>query len=235
MTVDGDGTATAGSDGPESVGSGGATTAGDEPTNAGADDSGSDDVGRTELSLAYATEPLSLDEFDVKLRETRRLLGVECAFYVIGSSHYVAAPALDLYELLSCRDLDEQRTTRVPLADADGTHEVSFASDAVVVDTRIEARPLSAYPDPSTCDLAYRFGPDAYTTIDCRSDGYDTYHTYPEHELALYTTSTLERVDGAAAASGAAVSEVETSTAETSDAEADHRSEADRTRSIDCD
>ena len=42
--------------------------------------------------------------------------------------------------------------------------------------------------------MAYRFGPDASTTIEVEGGAIETYHTYPEFDLALFTRTTIETV-----------------------------------------
>jgi hypothetical protein len=61
-------------------------------------------------------------------------------------------------------------------------------------ETLVERRPLAAFPAEESFDLAYWFDDDAVTTIDLRSDGYETYHTYPEFDLALYTRTVFDSV-----------------------------------------
>ncbi|WP_436926382.1 hypothetical protein [Halosimplex amylolyticum] len=158
---------------------------------------------------------------------TRRFLGAEFTFRVIGSSHYVSAPAYDFHELSSCEPVGcdgattlrldgattadvepDGRTEPAPTADAgaderaDATRtaepaprrRIDYAVDGLRCTTVVERRPLAAFPAEGTFDLAYRFGPDAVTTVDVLADGYETYHTYPEFDLALYTRTVFETV-----------------------------------------
>lgn len=155
------------------------------------------------LYLAYVPEQPPLEGYDVKHREQRPFFGTEFIFTIIGDSHYIGAPELDFHELFSCKPVREGRVKTVPLqsrgratgASAErasvGRHDTyterhQFGS--VGVTTKIKNEPLTEFPDPQQFDMAYRFGPEAYTTINCpASDTYETYHTYPEYDCALYT------------------------------------------------
>lgn len=170
------------------------------------------------LYLAYTAERPPLAEYDVKRRTQRRFFGAEFTFAVIGDSHYVGAPELGFYELFSCKPIRQGRATTVPLTgeqrspesrspsesrrsaerhrsvgappsdDGREIHSGHYRFGSVGVTTTITREPLSAFPGPEPFEIAYRFGPRAYTTIDCRSPTtYETYHTYPEYDLALYS------------------------------------------------
>lgn len=142
------------------------------------------------LHLSQRTEPPDLTALDVKHSETRSLLGAEWTVAVIGSSHYLGSAELSYHELCSCEPVDGPAVVDVPLGV--GT-ERRFETDvgAATAATTVEGRPLSAFPGPDAADVAYRFGPDAYTTVDLSGQGYETYHTYPEYDLALRTTTTI--------------------------------------------
>ena len=158
------------------------------------------------LYLAYTAEEPPLAEYDVKRRVERPFFGSEFTFAVIGDSHYIGAPELGFYELFSCKPIREGRVTTVELAaeskppesrwstrnshpgDDQEIHTGRYQFGSVGVTTTIKREPLSAFPGPEPFDISYRFEPAAYTTINCRSTTtYETYHTYPEYELALYT------------------------------------------------
>jgi hypothetical protein len=155
------------------------------------------------LYLAYVPERPPLEDYDVKHREHRQFFGTEFTFTVIGDSHYIGAPALDFHELLSCKPIQAGRVKTVPLqserqasgvspqsgsVDSSDTHTERHRFGSVGVTTQIKTEPLSEFPGPQRFDIAYQFGPAAYTTINCRStDSYETYHTYPEYDCALYT------------------------------------------------
>jgi len=149
---------------------------------------------------------------------SRELLGAEFTFRVVGSSHYVSAPGFDFHELSTCDPVDADGATTLRLdgptvsgagsseAAADSTDGVggrrrlTYAADGLACATLVERRPLAAFPADGAFDVSYRFGPDAYTTIDIGADGYETYHTYPEFDLALFTRTTFESVPGGALA-----------------------------------
>ena len=163
------------------------------------------------LYLAYTAEQPPLSEYDIKRRVTRQFFGTEFTFAVIGDSHYIGAPELGFHELFSCKPIRRGRVTTVPLVDEsrppencqstenrppetadpgdkETIHTGRYRFGSVGVITTIKREPLSAFPGPEPFDIAYRFEPSAYTTINCRSTTtYETYHTYPEYELALYT------------------------------------------------
>ena len=155
------------------------------------------------LYLAYTAEEPPLVEYDVKRRVERPFFGSEFTFAVIGDSHYIGAPELGFHELFSCKPIRQGRVTTVDLTESDegrqstgsSTHGDSreihtgrYRFGSVGVTTTISREPLAAFPGPEPFDIAYRFDPEAYTTIDCRSaTSYETYHTYPEYDLALYS------------------------------------------------
>ena len=58
----------------------------------------------------------------------------------------------------------------------------------------VEHRSLEAFPAEESFDLAYWFGEDAVTAIDLGETGYETYHTYPEYDLALYSRTRFSRL-----------------------------------------
>jgi hypothetical protein len=142
------------------------------------------------LHLSQRSERPDLNELDIKHSETRSLLGAEWTVAVIGSSHYLGSSELGYHELCSCEPVGGPSVVDVPLTV--GTDR-RFETDAgaATATTTVEGRPLSAFPGPDTADVAYRFGPDAYTTVDLSGRGYETYHTYPEYDLALRTTTTI--------------------------------------------
>ena len=129
------------------------------------------------------------------------LLGTEFRCRVIGSSHYVSAPALDFHELSTCDPVDCEGKTTIPLEEGGRTRRLSHETDRLRCETEIEHRPLSAFPEDGEFDLAYWFGGEAVTTITVDDDGYENYHTYPEFDLALYTRTLFLRVEGVDATS----------------------------------
>ena len=149
------------------------------------------------LYLAYTAEQPPLAAFDIKRRVDRQFFGTEFTFVVIGDSHYIGAPQLGFHELLSCKPIRKGRVATVPLTKSRPAEQPSkreevytgcYRFGSVGVTTTITRAPLSAFPGSDYFDIAYRFEPAAYTAINCRSTTvYETYHTYPEYELALYS------------------------------------------------
>lgn len=142
------------------------------------------------LHFAYATTAPSLEPFDVKTIHPDDVAGRPGAFAVIGESHYVGVPALDFHEVCSCEPLSGERVRAVAL-EPGAERTFSFESERLDARTRAAVRPLDAFPGSEHADVAHRFGPDAWTTVRVRDDGYETYHTYPEYDLALYTDTRL--------------------------------------------
>ena len=139
------------------------------------------------LYLAYLNTRSDLDELDIKHQKKNQFFGAEFTFTVIGSSHYIKSEELGFHELLSCKPINEDLVKTLPL-DMGIEQTVKHETEDFTVKTVVRGEPLDQFPDPETFDIAYRFGPDAYTTINCLSNNtYETYHTYPEHDLALYT------------------------------------------------
>ena len=160
------------------------------------------------LYLAYTPEQPPLSAFDIKRRVDRLFFGTEFTFAVIGDSHYIGAPELGFHELLSCKPIREGRVTTVELTDEcrpaerpserETVHTGRYRFGSVGVTTTITREPLSAFPGPDPFDIAYRFDPEAYTTINCRSTTtYETYHTYPEYDVALYSEHEFTRLPAA--------------------------------------
>lgn len=170
------------------------------------------------LHFAYATTAPDLSAFDVKRVVPSTLLGEPAALTVIGESHYVGVPALDFHEVCSCRPTagESADVSAVTPLERGVEREVSFDSDRLRVETRAEVRPIADFPGASDADAAFRFGPDAWTTIELGAAGptaasaetastgtdreaspgtatYETYHTYPERGLAVYTETALSR------------------------------------------
>lgn len=144
----------------------------------------------TELRFAHLPSRPDLSALDVKCTVERSLAGATATLAVIGSSHYVGSTDLGFHELCSCRAVDAPDVAVLPL-ESGLDRTVTVERDDLRAETVVEGRPLAAFPGPADADVAWRFGPEAYTTIDSRGDGYETYHTYPERDLALYTRTAL--------------------------------------------
>lgn len=155
-------------------------------------------------NLTYTTTRPVLTAHDIKHRETRQFFDREFLFTVIGDSHYVGCEGAGYHELLTCKPLErtdptqgsafrdrEGLTKTVPLT-VGHQETLQHVLNGTGVRTELRGEPLSAFGPPESFDIAYRFGADAYTTIDIVADDtYRTYHTHPEHDLALRTETTL--------------------------------------------
>jgi hypothetical protein len=122
------------------------------------------------------------------------LLGAPVEVSVIGSSHFLAAPELGFYETASCKPVRAPDATTFPLSRGLET-TVTVETDAVSGRSVARGEPLSSFPGERSFDLRYDFGPEATTAIDLLEDGLETYHTYPEFDLSLYTETRLRRVE----------------------------------------
>jgi len=148
----------------------------------------------TEINLSHLPTEPSLDSLDVKAQTTASVHGVPFALTVIGSSHYVGAPDAGFHELCSCEPIPASDATTVPLeAGVESTVPVEAA--AFEGETVVRGEPLAAFPGPDDATISHRFGERAYTTITAFEDGFETYHTYPEFDVALYSATTLDPVD----------------------------------------
>ncbi|MEZ3117337.1 DUF2617 family protein [Halobaculum sp. MBLA0147] len=155
------------------------------------------------LTFVHASEPPTTDVTVYDACE-RSVLGVPFTFRVIGNSHAVAAPALDFYELSSCAPVDRDGTP-VTLDPAGETRRLVHETDRLRAETVVERRPLAAFPDEESFDLCHRFEPEAVTTVDVGERRFETYHTYPEYDLTVFSRTSLRLlsdtesdVDGAA-------------------------------------
>ncbi|WP_254521977.1 DUF2617 family protein [Natrinema caseinilyticum] len=159
------------------------------------------------LQFVHADRPPEVGDVRVFDSLTRQFLGTAFTFRIIGSSHYVSAPDYGFYELSTCEPAPSGGNggTVVPLEPDRPSRRLAFETDALRCVTVVEHRPLAAFP-PDRCeagwsdfDLAYAFDgdPEAVTTIEIGEDSYETYHTYPEFDLALYTRTAFTRIDGA--------------------------------------
>jgi hypothetical protein len=147
------------------------------------------------LYLAYPADRCPAGHFDIKHQETGEIAGYNAIFTVIGSSHCITVPELSYCEIASCEPIETEPAERLPLI-LGMARTVRYDSEHLTAHTKAEVRPLSAFPDPDTFDISYQFGPCAYTTIhQPESDTYETYHTYPERDIALYTRTQLTLAD----------------------------------------
>lgn len=143
------------------------------------------------LEFGIGTTAPDSDALSVYATERLTVGGVAFDCRVIGSSHYVSAPALDFHEIASCRSVDMPRTRTVSLVDGcSGRYRYELGD--VDCELTIETRPLEAYPADRSFDLHHAFDERAVTAIDARDDGYETYHTYTEFDRTVYTRTRFE-------------------------------------------
>lgn len=144
-----------------------------------------------QLHLAYFDSRPDISRFDIKDIVTREFFGVDFTFRVIGDSHYIEAPEIGYYELFSCKPIQDDTAVTVELTVGE-QQNVTHETDDVRVEANIVGQPLHEFPKYGEFDVKHRFGRNAFTTIKCVSEEtYSTYHTYPEHNLALYSENTL--------------------------------------------
>lgn len=144
------------------------------------------------LQFGIDTDGPDSDALTVYAADRATIGGVAFDCHVIGSSHYISAPGIPFHEIASCRPVSMDCCHTVSLSDdVDQTRRYDLGNVTCTLD--IETRPLSAYPSAASFDLAYEFGERALTAIDVLADGYETYHTYTEHDCTVYTRT---RFDG---------------------------------------
>jgi hypothetical protein len=180
----------------------------------------SDAPDHTLLRLVHLSTAPDLDAMDVKRWAEARLLGARADVRVIGSSHCLSVPGAGFHELCSCRPLPELGVhpsedaaapgDGAPAGAAGGPGAVSprriplspgvertltTTTGEVRAATTVEGLGLDAFPADRDFDVRYRFGPDAVTAITLDGDRFETYHTYPEFDLALRSETVLGRLE----------------------------------------
>lgn len=143
------------------------------------------------LQFAVGFDRPTAPEVTVYDRTTATVAGTEFVLRVIGSSHYVDAPAYGFHEMASCTPVEGARVLDLS---TDVAETVRFGSDRLAGRTTVAGEPLASFPADRSFDLRYAFEADAVTAIAVREDGYETYHTYPELDLSLRTETTFESV-----------------------------------------
>ena len=147
------------------------------------------------LYLRYSQSPVDMGRVDVKQRRTTRLGDIEFNLAIIGNSHYITAPEISFYEIVSCVPPRGSRSPDAVVPLTDGvTDQITHQTANYTVETTIEVQPLADCPSPELADMAYRFAEGAYTTITHTSvdSTYRTYHTYPEYQLGVCTTQMIQ-------------------------------------------
>ncbi|MCU4799278.1 DUF2617 family protein [Halobacteria archaeon HArc-gm2] len=142
--------------------------------------------------LCFGHDVPDPDALQVYARGTVPIAGHEFRFRIIGSSHYVRAPSLGFEEIASCEEATVADARTVAL-DEFGSTAFDYESDAVSCRTEIDVRPIDAFPDASY-DLEHAFEPGAVTAIDVGDRSFETWHTYTEHDCAVYTVTEFDRL-----------------------------------------
>lgn len=147
------------------------------------------------LRFALATDPPALEDIQVFERWTTDICGIPFHFHIIGASHYISAPSIDYHEITSCRPVDVQSRVEetFPIEETD-RETFTYGHGDVRARVTAEVSPLSEFPVVESHDLSHRFEPMAYTTIDLVDCGYETYHTYPEADVAVYTRTAFDQI-----------------------------------------
>lgn len=151
------------------------------------------------LYLSNQSVDPNQEAFTVMDESQMKFKGETGWFVIIGSSHYIELPEYNFSELFSYDPQLHPETAReVPLEkgfvdNRECIHTTD--SEEYVVSTHIEVQPLSDFPESSSFDLSYKFDPHAYTTIELSQDSYETYHTYPEYDIAVYTQTTVQKTE----------------------------------------
>ncbi len=143
------------------------------------------------LRFRVSDTPPDIDDMVVYASMTTDLFGTSVSCNIIGSSHHIAAPELDYYETSSCKSMV---TDVLDVVELSTQTETTFSVTVGELDAeiRVVSRPLATFTPTATYDLFYRFEEDAYTAINITDTGYETYHTYPEYDLNLYTHTAVE-------------------------------------------
>jgi hypothetical protein len=146
------------------------------------------------LHVGFSHEPLRVPDAEVYGRHRERLLGEEFTFEVVGQSHRVAAPAVEFHEVASLAAVcdDGNGTVYTLSLSADLGREFAFAGEAFDARTVLTGGPLTAYPADRSFDLRCEFDSGAETAVAVADRGYETYHTYPQRDVTLYSRTTFE-------------------------------------------
>lgn len=150
----------------------------------------------SKLYLYHFDSRPDISELNVKKKQVKHINGCKFIFRIIGSSHYIECEKLGVYELLSCKATDKESTAVVELlADTEEVEVSDVESKNITLTTELIGEPLSEFDSSDTYDMKYKFGENAYTTITYGVRGgniwYETYHTYPEFDLAFYSQTTI--------------------------------------------
>ncbi|MDY7080861.1 MAG: hypothetical protein SXQ77_00270 [Halobacteria archaeon] len=149
------------------------------------------------LYLGFGIRPPEIPEMEVYETLETEFAGSEFVFNIIGSSHYVHSADCGFYEVTSCKQVDgegiEVHTLDIAnRVDADAEFEYDNGSE---FRTEVSTYGLEKYRDVvesgGDFDLRHVFDEKAETAIDIGDTSYETYHTYPEYDLTVYTKTSV--------------------------------------------
>lgn len=146
----------------------------------------------TAIYLGHSPNPPVLNGIEVKDSADLMFLGEPFTFQIIGYSHYIKSEEMGFHEIASCKEPEDDGYERVPLDVGVVEREDFDLGGKLVGETVVEGLHIDEFPSARDFDLRYRFGEDAYTTINIGDTGYETYHTYPEHSLALFSRTEFD-------------------------------------------
>ena len=143
--------------------------------------------------LHFGYEITDPDRLNVYEETTMTVDGVDLTVAVIGSSHCVRASSADFAEIVSCDEGAVSDGRAIDLR-GEGAATVEYESEAVACTTAISVDPIARFPADQPFDLRYDFAERAVTAVDATDRGYETWHTYPEHDRAVFTETVFERL-----------------------------------------
>jgi hypothetical protein len=145
-----------------------------------------------ELYLVFTNTKPFIETYDVKSTVKTDFLNEKFVFNVIGSSHFIFSDERPFYELVSCEQPQSHEIKQI-ITLSENTHkEGRYTIEDITAEITIETHPLAEAPTPRTQQIAYKFDENAYTMIDIISPTtYETYHTYPELDLAVFSQTTV--------------------------------------------
>ncbi|WP_018258541.1 DUF2617 family protein [Halomicrobium katesii] len=143
--------------------------------------------------LHFGYELTDPDRLNVYDETTVTVDGVDFAAAVIGSSHCVRARSLGFAEIASCDERTVTGSRAIDLRRRDSA-TVAYDTEQVACTTEIRVDSIERFPTTRSFDLRYDFSDRAVTAVDAVDGGYETWHTYPEHDCAVFTETLFERL-----------------------------------------
>jgi len=125
-------------------------------------------------------------EDSIYSKTEEEFIGHDFVFNIIGSSHYIYCSDIPYYEISSCKPVKASSVYSIKI-NTNIDLQFTFESRDIKTETTVKSYSLDRFVKSKDYDLKYKFGEDAYTTIDLREQSYITWHTYPEFDLALFT------------------------------------------------